>query len=78
MGEEISWEGKGQDEKGRLKSTGKIVVAIDPRYFRLTEVEILTGDATKAKEKLGWGSKTTFKELVRIMMEADCRKARPL
>ncbi len=74
MGEEIVWKGEGVDEKGFLKSNGKEVVAIDPRYFRPTEVELLIGDYTKAKEKLGWQPKTTFKDLVRIMVEGDFKK----
>jgi GDPmannose 4,6-dehydratase len=74
FGEEILWKGKGVDEKGILKSSGKIVVEIDPRYFRPTEVDILMGDPSKAKEKLGWTPKTTFKELVKIMVKADFEK----
>jgi GDPmannose 4,6-dehydratase len=76
LGEEIIWKGKNADEKGYLKSSGKEVVAIDPRYFRPTEVELLIGDFSKAKEKLGWAPKTTFKDLVRIMVEADYEKAK--
>jgi GDPmannose 4,6-dehydratase len=75
LGEEIVWKGKDVKEVGILKSTGKEVVAIDPRYFRPTEVELLIGDYSKAKEKLGWEPNTTFKELVRIMVEADYAKA---
>ena len=75
LGEEIIWHGKGVDEVGKLKSTGKEVVGIDPRYFRPTEVELLIGDYSKAREKLGWEPKTRFKELVRIMVEADFIKA---
>jgi GDPmannose 4,6-dehydratase len=75
LGEEIIWVGNGVDEKGILKSSGKEVVAIDPRYFRPTEVELLIGDYSKAKEKLGWEPKTTFNELVRIMVRADYAKA---
>lgn len=75
LGEEIEWRGSGKDEKGFLKSSGREVVAIDPRYFRPTEVELLIGDYSRAKEKLGWKPQTTFKELVRIMVEADFKKA---
>ena len=75
LGEEIVWEGEGINEKGILKSSGKAVVGIDERYFRPAEVELLIGDYSKAKEKLGWEPKTTFKELVRIMVEADYDKA---
>lgn len=76
LGEEIEWRGSGVDEKGILKSSGKEVVAIDKRYFRPTEVDLLIGDYAKAKEKLGWEPKTTFKDLVRIMVKADYKKAK--
>jgi GDPmannose 4,6-dehydratase len=74
LGEDISWQGTGINEKGILKSTGKAVVGIDPRYFRPTEVDLLIGDYSKAREKLGWEPKITFKELVRIMVESDFQK----
>lgn len=76
LGEEIIWDGKGLDEKGILKSTGKQVIGIDPRYFRPTEVDILIGNPEKAKRMLGWEPKVTFKELVRIMTEADFEKVK--
>jgi GDPmannose 4,6-dehydratase len=76
LGEEIIWQGTGLDEKGLLKSSGKIVVAIDPRYFRPTEVDILIGNPAKAKEKLGWEPKTTFKDLVKIMVHSDFEKVK--
>jgi len=76
LGEEIIWQGKGPDEKGILKSTGKEVVGINPRYFRPAEVDLLIGNAAKAKEKLGWEPKTNFKQLVKIMVEADYKKAK--
>lgn len=76
LGEEIVWTGSGINETGRLKSSGKEVVAIDPRYFRPTEVDLLIGDYSKAREKLGWEPKTKFKELVRIMVLADFEKTR--
>jgi GDPmannose 4,6-dehydratase len=76
LGEEIIWKGTGIDEKGILKSSGKTVVSIDPRYFRPTEVDILIGDPSKAKEKLGWEPKTRFKELVKIMVKSDFKKAK--
>ena len=75
LGEEIYWQGSGADEKGILKSSGKQVVGIDPRYYRPTEVDLLLGDYSKAKSLLGWEPKTTFKELVRLMVEADFGKA---
>lgn len=76
LGEEIIWKGKGLDEIGLIKSSGKIVVKIDPRYFRPTEVDLLIGNPEKAKVKLGWEPKTTFKELVRIMVFSDFEKAK--
>jgi len=75
LGDEIIWKGEGINEVGILKSSGREVVAIDPRHFRPTEVELLIGDYSKAKEKLGWQPKITFKELVRIMVESDYKKA---
>ena len=63
-------------KQGILKSSGKEVVSIDPRYFRPTEVDLLIGNPAKAKEKLGWEPKTTFKELVKIMVESDFEKAK--
>jgi GDPmannose 4,6-dehydratase len=76
LGEEIIWKGNGIYESGILKSTGKEVVGIDSRYFRPTEVDILIGDPSKAKEILGWVPKTTFKELVKIMVKSDFEKAK--
>ncbi len=71
IGHNIKWEGQGVDEIGISEETGKTVVAIDPRYFRPTEVDLLLGDATKAKEKLGWEPKIKFEELVQDMMASD-------
>lgn len=76
LGDEIHWRGHGLEEKGILKSNGKEVVAIDPKYFRPTEVDLLIGDPAKAKSKLGWKPRVTFKELVRIMVESDFEKAK--
>jgi GDPmannose 4,6-dehydratase len=76
LGEEIIWSGKGVDEKGILKSSGKVVVVIDPRYFRPTEVDLLVGDPAKAKAMLGWQPKTTFKDLVKLMVASDFEKAK--
>ena len=71
-GIEIRWEGEGVDEKGIDVSTGKVLVEVDPKYFRPCEVEQLLGDPTKAKTVLGWNpTKTSFSELVRIMVEHD-------
>ncbi len=74
LGEEVTWEGEGVNEKGFLKSSGKQVVGIDPRYFRPTEVDLLIGDYSKARNKLGWQPEVTFEKLVRIMVEADYKK----
>ena len=76
LGEQIVWKGKGLNETGILKSSGKEVVVIDPRYFRPTEVELLIGNPAKAKEKLGWEPKTTFHDLVKIMVKSDFKKAK--
>jgi GDPmannose 4,6-dehydratase len=72
--EEILWEGKKENEFGVLKSTGKTVVNVNPRFYRPTEVELLIGSPSKAKEKLGWSPKVKFNELVRIMVESDYKK----
>lgn len=74
VGINIRWNGKGIDEKG-YDDSGKVLVEIDPRYFRPTEVETLLGDPTKAKEKLGWQPKVTFKELVAEMVREDLKDA---
>jgi GDPmannose 4,6-dehydratase len=71
----IRWEGRGIEEKGIHTKTGKIIIEIDPRYFRPTEVDALLGDASKAREKLGWKPRISFNELVAEMMETDLREA---
>jgi len=71
VGRTVVWCGKGVEEKGIEKSTGRVLVEVDPRYFRPTEVECLIGDASKARAKLGWKHKTSFGALVVGMMEAD-------
>lgn len=71
VGIELAWKGTGIDEKGFNKETGSELIAIDPRYFRPTEVDILLGDPTKAFKKLGWKAKHTLKELVQEMVKAD-------
>ena len=71
-GIELKWEGEGLDEKGIDIATGRILVEIDPKFFRPAEVEQLLGDPTKAKEKLGWNPrKTSFQELINIMVDGD-------
>lgn len=71
----IKWQGSGLEEKG-FDSEGRCIIAVDPRYFRPTEVETLLGDPTKAKERLGWVPRTTFKELVSEMVRDDLRAAK--
>ena len=71
LGFDLVWKGNGLREKGIDKKTGKIIIEIDPRYFRPAEVDILLGDYSKAKKKLGWQPKVKFKELVKIMAQAD-------
>lgn len=73
VGQKIIWKGSGIDEKGVLESTGQTVVKIDSKYFRPAEVEELLGDATKARTKLEWQHKTTFKELVKEMVESEIK-----
>lgn len=75
VGITVIWQGEGRDEKGIDAETGRQLVAIDPRYFRPTEVDLLLGDATKAEEVLGWKPKVSFGELVRRMVVADLRDA---
>jgi len=75
-GLEIAWEGCGVDEKGVDAKSGQVMVEIDPEYFRPTEVELLLGDASKARQILGWEPSVKFPQLVEIMMEEDLRKAR--
>jgi len=77
VGIELKWEGKDADEKGIDVKTGKVLVEVDPEYFRPAEVEQLLGDPTKAKTLLGWNPrKTSFEELVRIMVESDIKLAK--
>jgi GDPmannose 4,6-dehydratase len=71
---ELAWKGKGAEEKGIDKKTKKVLVDVDPRHYRPTEVELLIGNPAKAKEKLGWVPKTKFEELVKIMVKADFEK----
>jgi GDPmannose 4,6-dehydratase len=75
LGIPIRWEGSGVEEKGIDEHTGNSIIAVDPRYFRPTEVETLLGDPSKAKEKLGWVSHTPFKDLVIEMVVEDLKDA---
>jgi len=76
LGKTIHWEGEGIDEKGYDSETGNLLVAVDSRYFRPTEVDTLLGDPSKAREKLGWKPKITFEEMVSEMMENDINIAK--
>jgi GDPmannose 4,6-dehydratase len=71
---DIVWEGEGVNEKGRDAKTGRVLVEVSPEFFRPAEVEALIGDASKAREKLGWTPKTSLEELVQIMVEADLKR----
>jgi GDPmannose 4,6-dehydratase len=73
---QIRWEGEGLNEQGIDAKTGNVVVAVDPRYFRPTEVETLLGDPSKAHEKLGWTPKISFEEMVQEMMQTDLELAK--
>jgi GDPmannose 4,6-dehydratase len=74
LGISIEWEGSDENEKGRDAESGKVIVEVSPRYYRPTEVELLLGDPTKAREGLGWQPKVTFEELARLMARADNEK----
>ena len=74
LGIQVGWKGHGVDEKG-YDAKGNCIVSVDPRYFRPTEVETLLGDASKAREQLGWVPKITFKELVQEMVREDLKSA---
>ena len=76
VGRTIEWRGKGVEETGIDKKTGKTIVCIDPQYFRPTEVDLLIGDASKAHKKLGWKPQTSFAELVKQMVAGDLDIAR--
>ncbi len=73
IGRTIAWQGKGVDEKGVDLATGEVLIEVDPRYFRPTEVDMLIGDPTKAREKLGWVHTTGFRDLVKEMVDSDLK-----
>ena len=77
VGVTLEWKGEGVDEKGYCAQTGKCLVEVDPRYFRPTEVDLLIGDPTKAREKLGWSHETPVRELCREMVREDVRQLAP-
>lgn len=76
IGMDLRWEGEGVDEKAIDSNTGKVVVEVDPRYFRPAEVDLLVGDATKAKNEMGWEAKVELDELIDIMMKHDLEEVR--
>jgi GDPmannose 4,6-dehydratase len=69
----ITWSGKGEEEKGTHAGTGKVIVEVDPKYYRPTEVDKLIGDASKARKKLGWAPRYSVEQLVKEMVAADIR-----
>ncbi len=71
LGITLRWDGEGVNEKGIDAETGKVLIEVDPKYFRPTEVELLVGDCSKAKKELGWTPKTTLEELISLMVKAD-------
>ncbi len=75
LGLSIRWEGEGVDEKGINEETEETIVAVDPRYFRPTEVQVLLGDAGKARKKLGWKPRITLEQLIAEMVESDMKEA---
>ena len=74
VGIKIEWRGSGVDEKGYCSKTGKLLVDVNPKFFRPAEVDLLLGDSTKAEKVLNWRRKVSFKELVKIMVDADMKK----
>ena len=76
VGLKIKWQGSGLDEKGMDADTGKVIVEVDPRYFRPTEVDTLLGDPSKAKKKLGWQPKISFEEMIAEMVQSDLEAAK--
>ena len=75
LGIEIVWQGEGVNEKGIDKATGKVLVEVDPQYFRPAEVDLLLGNSTKARTKLGWKPVCDLQTLVKEMVAADLEKA---
>jgi len=74
VGREITWEGKNENEIGKDNKTGKILVRVNPRFYRPCEVEVLIGNPQKARKELGWEPKTSLEDLCRMMVEADIRR----
>jgi len=74
VGIDIEWEGEGVNEIGKDANTGKVLVKVNPEFFRPAEVDILIGDYSKAKKELGWEPKVKFEELVKMMVEKDLER----
>jgi GDPmannose 4,6-dehydratase len=74
----LEWEGEGVNEIGRDADSGKILVEVDPAFYRPTEVDLLIGDSSKARKKLGWKTKVSFEELVSMMVKGDLGEVEPL
>jgi GDPmannose 4,6-dehydratase len=75
LGIDVDWSGPGKGETGRCRKTGKLLVDINPHYFRPAEVAFLLGDPTKAREKLGWSPQCTIEQLVEMMVRHDLAEA---
>lgn len=75
IGVNLAWQGEGVSEKGLDDNTGKVLIEVDPRYFRPTEVDLLVGDASKARARLGWRPRVGFEELVKMMVRSDIKEA---
>ena len=73
VGTKIIWKGAGAYEEGRCAATGQILVDVNPKYFRPAEVDLLLGDPSKAQRVLGWRRKISFRELVKLMVQADLK-----
>jgi GDPmannose 4,6-dehydratase len=78
VGRPLDWKGTGVSEQGIDRATGKVLVEVSPQFFRPAEVDLLIGDASKAKKNLGWQAKTPLKELVKMMVHSDLQLAAPL
>lgn len=76
VGRQIEWRGKGRQEQGVDRRSGKVLIKVDPTYYRPTEVDVLLGDPSKARQRLGWRHQTSFDQLVKEMVEADLARVR--
>ena len=74
VGLELEWSGKGEEEVGRERKTGRLLVQVNPAFFRPAEVDLLIGDATKARKDLGWEASVGLEELASLMVAADLRR----